>query len=72
MSTTKHGEWSGEGPFTSEFDEYPGIDRSPALRLTSEDIDLFETDDTQEGDVENDAGANGERARAISGAPTSR
>ncbi len=60
MSTTKHGKSSGKGPFTSDLDDDPGIGQSPGLQRTGEDPDLLEADNTQEGDVENDAGANGE------------
>lgn len=60
MSTTKHEKSSGEGPFTSDLADDPGIGQSPGLLRTGEDPDLLEGDNTQEGDVENDAGVNGE------------
>lgn len=60
MSTTKHEKSSGEGPFTSDLESDPGIGQSKGLLQTGEDPDLLEADNTQEGDVENDAGPNGE------------
>ena len=60
MSTTKHDKSSGEGLFTSDLDDDPGIGQTPGLLRTGEDPDLLEADNTQEGDVENDAGPNGE------------
>lgn len=60
MSTAKHEKSSGEGPFTSDLEDDPGIGQSPGLLRTGEDPDLLEADNTQEGDVENNAGPNGE------------
>jgi hypothetical protein len=60
MSTTKHGKSSGEGTFTSDLKDDPGIGQSPGLLRTGEDPDLLEADNTQEGDTENGAGPNGE------------
>lgn len=60
MSTSKHEKSDGEGPFTSDLESDPGIGQSPGLFATGEDPDLLEADNTQEGDTENGAGANGE------------
>lgn len=60
MSTTKHEKSPDEGPFTSDLESDPGIGQSKGMYRTGEDPDLLEADNTQEGDVENDAGANGE------------
>ncbi|MCU6453092.1 hypothetical protein LPN01_03265 [Sphingomonas sp. A2-49] len=60
MSTTKHDKSGDEGPFTSDLEDDPGVGQSPGLQRTGEDPDLLEADNTQEGDVENGAGPNGE------------
>jgi hypothetical protein len=60
MSTTKHEKSGGEGRFTSDLEDDPGIGQSPGLLRTGEEPDLLEADNTEEGDVENDAGPNGE------------
>lgn len=60
MSTTKHEKQDGEGPFTSDLEDDPGIGQSPGLFQTGEDPDLLEADNTQEGDTDNGAGPNGE------------
>jgi hypothetical protein len=60
MSSTKHEKSEGEGPFTSDLESDPGIGQSKGLLQTGEDPDLLKADNTQEGDVDNDAGANGE------------
>ena len=60
MSTTKHEKSDDAGPFTSDLADDPGIGQSAGLLRTGEDPDLLEADNTQEGDVENDAGPNGE------------
>ncbi|RSV14890.1 hypothetical protein CA235_10215 [Sphingomonas sp. ABOLF] len=60
MTTTKHGKSEGEGPFTSDLEDDPGIGQSPGLLRTGADPDALEADNTQEGDVENDAGVEGE------------
>jgi hypothetical protein len=60
MTTSKHDKSAGEGPFTSDLESDPGIGQSAGLFATGEDPDLNEADNTQEGDVENGAGPNGE------------
>ena len=59
MSTSKHEKSEGEGPFTSDLEDDPGIGQSKGLFATGEDPDLLEADNTQEGDVENGAGLAG-------------
>ena len=60
MSTSKHDKSAGEGPFTSDLEDDPGIGQSKGLLATGEDPDLLEADNTQEGDTDNGAGPNGE------------
>lgn len=60
MSTSKHEKSEGEGPFTSDLEDDPGIGQSKGLFATGEDPDLLEADNTQEGDTDNGAGPNGE------------
>jgi hypothetical protein len=57
MSTVKHDKSTGEGPFTSDLKDDPGIGQSKGLFRTGEDPDLNEGENTQEGDVENQATA---------------
>ena len=59
MSTSKHGKSDGEGPFTSDLEDDPGIGQSPGLFATGKDPDLIEGENTSEGDVENDATTGG-------------
>ncbi len=60
MSTSKHEKSEGEGPFTSDLDRDPGIGQSGGAFATGEDPDELMADNTEEGDVENGAGPNGE------------
>ena len=60
MSTSKHDKSEGEGPFQSDLDRNPGIGQSGGAFATGEDPDDLMADNTEEGDVENDAGPNGE------------
>lgn len=60
MSTSKHEKSEGEGPFTSDLEDDPGIGQSKGLFATGKDPDLLEADNTQEGDTDNGAGLNGE------------
>ena len=59
MSTSKHDKSDGEGPFTSDLKDDPGIGQLPGLFATGEDPDLIEGENTSEGDVENDATTGG-------------
>ena len=58
MSTSKHDNSAGEGPFTSDLERNPGIGQSGGA--AGEDLDDIMADNTEEGDVENGAGPNGE------------
>jgi hypothetical protein len=60
MSTSKHEKSEGEGPFTSDLERNPGIGQSGGAFATGEDPLELEADNTEEGDVENGAGPNGE------------
>jgi hypothetical protein len=60
MSTSKHDKSEGEGPFTSDLERNPGIGQSGGSFATGEDPLELEADNTEEGDVENGAGPNGE------------
>jgi hypothetical protein len=59
MSTSKHDNSPGEGPFTSDLEDDPGIGQSKGLFATGEDPDLLEGLNTQEGDTENQANTAG-------------
>jgi hypothetical protein len=59
MSGSKHEKSAGEGPFTSDLDDDPGIGQSAGLFATGEDPDLLEGENTSEGDIDNDATAGG-------------
>jgi hypothetical protein len=59
MNTSKHDKSKGEGPFTSDLEDEPGIGQPKGLFRTGEDPDLNEGENTQEGDVENQATATG-------------
>lgn len=59
MSTSKHDKSEGEGPFTSDLDDDPGIGQSPGLLATGEDPSLIKGGNTSEGDVDNDATTGG-------------
>jgi len=59
MSTVKHEKRKDEGPFTSDLEDDPGIGQSRGLFATGEDPDLLEGENTQEGDVENQASRTG-------------
>ncbi len=59
MSTSKHDNSPGEGPFTSDLEDDPGIGQSKGLFATGEDPDLLEGITTQEGDTENQANVDG-------------
>ena len=50
----------GETPFTSDLDRNPGIGQSGGGFATGEDPDELMADNTEEGEVENGAGPNGE------------
>ena len=54
MSTSKHDNSAGEGPFTSDLEDDPGIGQSKGLFATGADPDTLEADNTSEGDVENE------------------
>lgn len=60
MSTSKHDKSAGEGPFTSDLDRDPGIGRSGGTKMSDANPDLIAGDSTEEGDVENGAGAQGQ------------
>ena len=60
MSTSKHDKAQGEGPFRSDLDRNPGIGQSGGAFATGGDPEDLMADNTEEGDVENDAGPNGE------------
>ncbi len=60
MTTSKHEKSAGEGPFTSDLDRNPGIGQSGGAFATGEDPDELMADNSEEGDVENGAGPNGE------------
>ncbi|HEX8414626.1 MAG TPA: hypothetical protein VF637_12195 [Sphingomicrobium sp.] len=55
MSGSKHDKSEGEGPFTSDLEDDPGIGQSAGLFATGEDPDLIKGDNTAEGDTDNDA-----------------
>lgn len=59
MTTSKHDNSQGEGPFTNDLEDDPGIGQSKGLFATGEDPDLLEGLNTQEGDVENQANTAG-------------
>lgn len=59
MSTSKHENSPGEGPFTSDLEDDPGIGQSEGLFATGADPDTLEADNTQEGDVENEPTGSG-------------
>ncbi|HEX8389615.1 MAG TPA: hypothetical protein VF636_11385 [Sphingomonas sp.] len=60
MTTSKHDKSPDEGPFQSDLERNPGIGQSGGAFATGEDPDELMADNTEEGDVENDAGPNGE------------
>lgn len=60
MSSSKHENSPGEGPFTSDLDRNPGIGQSGGAFATGESPEELMGDNTEEGDVENGAGPNGE------------
>ena len=55
MTGSKHDNSKGEGPFTSDLEDDPGIGQSKGLWAAGEDPDLLEGVNRQEGDVENQA-----------------
>lgn len=57
--STKHQESRGEAPFTSDLERNPGIGQSRGSFATGEDPELLEGENTVEGDVDNDANAQG-------------
>ena len=59
MSTSKHDKSAGEGPFTSDPEDDPGIGQSPGLFRAGEDPNLLEGENTSEGDTDNDATTGG-------------
>lgn len=59
MPTKKHGNFPGEGPFTSDLEDDPGIGQSGGAFATGEDPDELEGVNTTEGDVENQATRDG-------------
>jgi len=59
MSTSKHDNSPGEGPFTSDLEDDPGIGQSAGLFATGADPDELEGVNTQEGDTENAANGSG-------------
>lgn len=59
MSTSKHENAQGEGPFTSDLEDDPGIGQSKGLFATGADPDTLEGINTSEGDVANEATASG-------------
>ena len=67
MTSSKHDKSQGEGPFTSDLESDPGIGQSKGLFRTGADPDTLEASNTQEGDVENDAGPNGEASEQALG-----
>lgn len=56
---TKHEETRGKGAFTSDLARNPGIGQSKGSFATGEDPELLEGENTMEGDVDNDANAQG-------------
>lgn len=57
--STKHQKSRGGGPFTSDLERNPGIGQSKGSFATGEDPELLEGDNTMEGDIDNDANAQG-------------
>jgi hypothetical protein len=57
--TTKHQKFGDKSPFTSDLERNPGIGQSPGSFATGEDPELLEGENTVEGDVDNDANAQG-------------
>jgi hypothetical protein len=60
MSTSKHEKTAGEGPFTSDLERNPGIGQSGGTFATGGSLQDIAGDNTELGDIENDAGPNGE------------
>jgi hypothetical protein len=58
MSTT-HPKSGGEGPFTSDLERNPGISQSKGSFAADEHPELLEGENTVEGDIDNDANAQG-------------
>ena len=57
--TTKHEKVRGKSPFTGDLERNPGIGQSKGSFATGEDPELLEGENTVEGDIENDANAQG-------------
>jgi hypothetical protein len=56
---SKHEKSRGESPFTSDLDRNPGIGQSKGSFATGEDPELLEGENSAQGDVDNDADAQG-------------
>jgi hypothetical protein len=57
--STKHRKSRGDGTFTGDFERNPGIGQSGGAFATGADPRELEGENTVEGDVENDAEAQG-------------
>jgi hypothetical protein len=57
--STKHEKARGESPFASDLERNPGIGQSKGAFATGADPEELEGENTVEGDVENDANAQG-------------
>jgi hypothetical protein len=57
--TTKRQKSGDKSPFTSDLERNPGIGQSKGAFATGEDPELLEGENTVEGDIDNDANAQG-------------